>query len=290
MSKQRGVASGGIALCFLLAGTGLAQAQEISRQRTEGSSTTEVRRISTVIGTQVSVESGTEVGKIVDFVINEDGCIDYLVMSSEDRFIVIPWTVATVDFSRHVVRVDITRDRLLEAPSFTRNNWSELSSARFTQKVRSFFGSRSERRGHRPGADTERRRDTDFDRRQRGTDLDRERRGTETPAPRDRDLRRGTEDRGTRPAPRPGDRTSPPDRRRTEPPEERGTNPPRRPGETTNPPDRSRSDQPQDRSRRSVNPDRPNPDRPADPDRRDQDRRREQPPRPGTTPPRPPER
>jgi hypothetical protein len=273
MSKVWALASGGLAFCLLVAGTGLLRSQErVQTERTETRSSSEVRRISTVIGSSVVLEAGGDFGKVEDFVLNEDGCIDYMVVSYEDRYYVMPWTVATVDFGRRTVRVDITRERLRDAPTFTGRNWSEITSDRFTQRVRSFYRSGGERRGgvgverrgRDRGVDVERRdrefdrdrrgrdfdrdrrdrdfdrgdrRDRDFDRDRRGRDFDRERR--------DRDFDRDRRDSG-RPLPpdraprrgtdeRPGTNPRPPDRSRGEQPEDRGTTPSRRPG-GTNPP------------------------------------------------------
>src|SRR5436305_8834194 len=42
--------------------------------------TTEVRRVSTVIGASVTLKDADRFGKVEDFIVNDNGCIDYLVV------------------------------------------------------------------------------------------------------------------------------------------------------------------------------------------------------------------
>jgi PRC-barrel domain len=220
MTRINSFVRGGLAFCLLAAGAGISQAQErIQRtERTETRSATQVRRVSTVIGANVTLEADVQAGKVVDFVINDDGCIDYMVVSFQERFVVVPWTVATFDFERRTVTINVTEERFRDAPSFTGNNWAEVSNAQFTERVRSFFAGRSERR--------------------------------EQPGTRPTERRRRTEEQPQREprAPRPGERGNPPERPSTNPPDRANPPQPGQPPRQTNPPrPPQRPEQPKDR-------------------------------------------
>src|SRR5262249_25468140 len=69
----------------------------------------------------------------------------YVIVVHEDHFIPVPWTLVAVDFTDKVVTVDITRERLLEAPSFS--GWAEVSKTEWREKVNKHFdGVRRDRR------------------------------------------------------------------------------------------------------------------------------------------------
>ena len=143
MLWRAAIARGGLAGCLILVAGWLAQGQ--IRQRTEirresAVRSTTIQRVSSVIGASVQIEGGTAVAKVEDLVISDDGCIEFVVVRYEERFVPIPWSLATVEFDQRVVTVAITRERFAQAPSFASNGWADLRGEQFTGKVRSFFG------------------------------------------------------------------------------------------------------------------------------------------------------
>jgi hypothetical protein len=183
-------------LLTILAGAccaSLALAQPPGTTRTESRSTTTTagfHRISTVVGTAFTL--GTEsVGKVVDVVFDEGGCISYVLVQDPDGFIVVPWGVVTVNYDQKIVTVNsttVTRDRLREV-TFTEGRLPNFSDASFTQKMTTVWGAGAGRSG-RSGAGTS------PDRKGGTTPPDRTSPGTTTP-----DRKGGTT---------PPDRTTPP--------------------------------------------------------------------------------
>jgi len=163
-----------------ISGVSLASGQEVReqvgvQQRVQTTSTTQVRRVSSVLQANVRVEGGDQIGRVEDVVINDSGCVEFVVISYEDKYLVVPWTITTVSYEQKVVTLDITRDRLAQAPTFTRNNWSYLSNPQWVRRVQTFYSSDSGRRDRRSEGDLER----------RAT----ERRGARRSAPEDREAR-----------------------------------------------------------------------------------------------------
>jgi len=114
----------------------------------------QVHRVSVLMDAGVAVQDSDNIGKIVDLVVNENGCIEYAVVSYEQNYILVPWSVTTVNFERKVVRVNITRERLREVPTFTRDRWPNFSEGQFREKLHKAFGvqaGRKEGGAERPG-------------------------------------------------------------------------------------------------------------------------------------------
>jgi PRC-barrel domain protein len=150
-SVFRWIVSGGLA-CALVA-VGL---HPVTGQTTKRSGAShEVRRLSVVIGGSVQIADGVSVGKIEDVVLNDRGCIDYVVVVYHDKYVAIPWSVATVDYGERIVTVDITERRFAEVPTFTRTEFSVLTKSDFTQKVRSAFGGKGESTSAKASAQAE---------------------------------------------------------------------------------------------------------------------------------------
>ncbi len=117
---------------------------------------TELRMVSQVIGSSVLLQDGVNYGKVEDIVLNEDGCIEYVVVSREDRYALMPWAVARVDYGRRAVIFDVT-PQVVQPLFFARDAWPNVADPQFGRRVGDVFGPRAVRREvqGRPGRGTD---------------------------------------------------------------------------------------------------------------------------------------
>ena len=135
----------------MLAGVLPALAQE--RIREEGRERAlggEMRRASAIMGARVVVQEGEPLGEVVDLVINEGGCIDFLIVRHEDGYIPVPWSVTTFNVQRRSVLVNsaIRLARLREL-TFSRDRWPNFYDGDFGRRLRTVWGERALRRDYR---------------------------------------------------------------------------------------------------------------------------------------------
>jgi hypothetical protein len=167
MSKTRCLAAGGLAAWLLLAGAAVAQAQvRVDVERREpGGRRGHFQRVSTVIGSRVMLQDNAPAGKVEDIVLDENGCVEYMVVASEDRYVLVPWGAATVNFERRTVTVDMPVTRFREVPTFTRDRWPDFGDTRYIEGVNRHFKIRP-----RPDRREDRREERRDDRRDRRED------------------------------------------------------------------------------------------------------------------------
>jgi hypothetical protein len=141
-------------------------------QPATGSTTTTIQyhRTSAVVGTAFSL--GTEsVGKVADVVFNDGGCIEYVLVQDADGFVVVPWSVVTVNYDQKTVTVQsttVTVDRLREL-RFTEGRMPNFADPEFTQKVEGVWGKSASRSGGGDGRTGDRSGTTTPDRKGSGT-------------------------------------------------------------------------------------------------------------------------
>jgi hypothetical protein len=100
-----------------------------------------------MIGASVRLTAGETFGKVEDIIINDQGCIDFVVLAFEEKFFVVPFTLVRVDFATRIVSLEVERERLLRAPSFARGRFPDLSvNSEFGRSVHSFFRTQGENR------------------------------------------------------------------------------------------------------------------------------------------------
>jgi len=221
-------------LCFLLLCGGAVRADERPADRTgREADGGRVRKVTAIIGAGVTVEKGDlKLGKVVDLVLSEGGCVDFLIVDSEEGLVAVPWGGVTYNAERRgvVITQEITREKLKDV-TFSKDRWPDFYTTGFSQKLRGAWGDRGLRHGGRTGGD-DRRPDGDKDRRDPG---DRDRKD------RDREPVKDREPQKDRVAP-PKDRE--PARDKVEPPRDRE---PQR--DRVEPPKDRPRDKPKDRPR-----------------------------------------
>jgi len=84
MYRIRGYALG-LALCV----AGFAQGQEVTAER-PAPGTTEMRRVSQILGSTVRLNNGSGYGMVEEIVIGPDNRIEYLVVSHDSQFVTFP--------------------------------------------------------------------------------------------------------------------------------------------------------------------------------------------------------
>lgn len=154
MSQPQHALGGGVAFGLVLAASSLfAQVQQettTTTVQTQTGTTTQIRTITTVIGSSVRLQDGGTYGKIEDIVINDSGCVEYVVIANEDQYYVVPWSVARVNYQERYITLNTTQQDIRQV-AFPRNDWRNVSYNQLSQKAQQVFGRSGG--GARPDAD-----------------------------------------------------------------------------------------------------------------------------------------
>jgi len=133
-----------LACGMALAVSGLAAAQEAVQETTrttttpDGTTTTEVRRVSQVIGSNVALQGANDFGKVEDIVLNDNGCIEYVVVTRGGQYAMLPWDAASLNYGRRVVTFNVA-PQVIQPLFFARNAWPSVSDTKYVGRVREVF-------------------------------------------------------------------------------------------------------------------------------------------------------
>ncbi len=140
MGKFRFLTGAGLACCLLLVGAVCASAQvKVEVERRGDRDHGRHLRASKIIGAEVTLDNNAAGGKVEDLVIGRDGDVDYLVVAHGDRFVLVPWGAANIDFDHHRVAVEIPEARFREVPAFTRDKWPDFEDNKYIEGVNKHF-------------------------------------------------------------------------------------------------------------------------------------------------------
>ena len=104
---------------------------------------------STIKGTKVENRKKEDIGKIQDLMINtEDGNIEYAVLSFGgflglgDKYFAVPMQALqfTTRDDEQTIMMDVTKEKLENAPGFDKDKWPRKASSKFIDNVYKHYG------------------------------------------------------------------------------------------------------------------------------------------------------
>jgi hypothetical protein len=129
--------------------TGQAFAQKM-RTQYGAWETKELNRASEFIGKNVKNQLGENIGKVNDIIFNSSGNINYLILSRGGimgigaKLVPVPWQADNMEIQRGALITTIDRQKLDEAPSFSRREWENIKEGEFQEKVHGYFNGTKE--------------------------------------------------------------------------------------------------------------------------------------------------
>jgi len=147
-------------------------APSVERSRTttttRSSSSKEIHKFSTLVDGNVVIREDKPAGQVVDFVLTDQGCVDYVVATYEDEYSLIPFSAVEFRWAKSVVFVDISQSQFAKVMFFSKNDWPDITASSFRDEVFSTFNVSATRRD--ATRTTRRETDVDVDRRDRDID------------------------------------------------------------------------------------------------------------------------
>ncbi len=111
---------------------------------------------SSINGTDVVNPAGEDLGDIKDLMINlSDGRISYVVLSyggflgMGDKLFAVPWDSFTIDTAREKFMLNVSKEKLENAPGFDKDNWPNHPTHEYLTQVSTYFGDRGRDVGER---------------------------------------------------------------------------------------------------------------------------------------------
>src|SRR5262245_23237249 len=86
-----------------------------------------VIRTTTIVGTSVTLQEQS-LGKVVDIVLSDSGCVEYLVVAYNDQYIPVPYSVVRIQNNTILITAqNVTRQQLVGL-AFTGANYPSFSN------------------------------------------------------------------------------------------------------------------------------------------------------------------
>ena len=108
--------------------------------------TTRFLSASTVIGDAVKNPQGESLGDLKEIMFDtSSGKITYAVLSfggilgMGDKLFAVPWSALAIDHANHHLILNVSKDRLKDAPGFDKDNWPNFADPAFGQSLNTYY-------------------------------------------------------------------------------------------------------------------------------------------------------
>ena len=131
------------ALAFLLATGGLALAQVRVEVQTQPGQTTINQhpvRVKSILGSTVNLQSGTGVGTVQDIILNDDGVVDYLVVSDNGKLVTVPWEAAKFNWEKRSAVINVSPEQFRQIPTYTTERYPDFYTPAYRTQVYRHYG------------------------------------------------------------------------------------------------------------------------------------------------------
>lgn len=113
------------------------------------------QRLSKVIGSKVTNTKGEQLGKVNDLIADQDGQISYMILSrnnslgtlsTENKLVAIPMSTVKPRVTKDgTLTINLAKQTLDQAPSFTASNYPDFSNKKWQNNVRGYFENKGTR-------------------------------------------------------------------------------------------------------------------------------------------------
>jgi hypothetical protein len=93
----------------------------------------------------VFARGGVPVGAVEDFVINDEGVNEYLVVSSGGKLVTVPWDLARYDYETRSLHIPVTPEVYRAIPTYTAERLPNYHAPEYRSHVYKHFGLSPER-------------------------------------------------------------------------------------------------------------------------------------------------
>jgi hypothetical protein len=127
-----------IASVLLATSMGLVVAQVRETQKTKSAGST--IRAKSILGSKVHLEGNVQAGIVEDIVLDDEGVIDYFIVSDGSKLVTVPWEAVKFNLENRTVVINITQERYRQIPTYTVERYPDFYTPVYRTEVYKHWG------------------------------------------------------------------------------------------------------------------------------------------------------
>ena len=99
-------------------------------------------RAKSILGSTVHLQGNAAGGMIEDIVFDDEGVIDYFVVSQNGKLVTVPWEAAKFNFQNRTATINITPEQYGKIPTYTNERYPEFYSPGYETEIYGYYNLR----------------------------------------------------------------------------------------------------------------------------------------------------
>jgi sporulation protein YlmC with PRC-barrel domain len=92
-----------------------------------------------MLGAKVDLQGGGSVGTIEDIVFDDEGVIDYFVVSQNGKLVTVPWEAAKFNFEKRTATINITEEQYRKIPTYTVETYPQFYTPTYQTEIYGYY-------------------------------------------------------------------------------------------------------------------------------------------------------
>ena len=97
-------------------------------------------RAKSILGAKVQLQGEAHAGTVEDIVFDDEGVIDYFVVSDGGKMVTVPWEAAKFNFEKRTAVINITQEEYRKIPTYTVEKYPEFYTPTYRTEVYKYYG------------------------------------------------------------------------------------------------------------------------------------------------------
>lgn len=97
-------------------------------------------RAKQVLGSKVQLSGNVSAGTVDDFVVDEAGYVEYVIVNNNGQFVTVPWDAAQFNFEKQTAVINIEQEQFKKIPTYTADKYPVFSEPQYRTTVYRSYG------------------------------------------------------------------------------------------------------------------------------------------------------
>jgi hypothetical protein len=97
-------------------------------------------RAKQILGSKVQLSGNVAAGTVDDFVVAEDGFVEYVIVNNNNQFVTVPWDAASFNFEKQTAVINIAQEQFQKIPTYTADKYPTFSEPQYRTSVYRSYG------------------------------------------------------------------------------------------------------------------------------------------------------
>jgi hypothetical protein len=97
-------------------------------------------RAKQILGSKVQLSGNVSAGTVEDFVVAEDGYVEYVIVSNNGQMVTVPWDATQFNFEKQTAVINIEQEQFQKIPTYTADKYPTFSEPQYRTTIYRSYG------------------------------------------------------------------------------------------------------------------------------------------------------